>query len=536
MKINRALIFSVFFLIPSIYLTAATFYVWKDNPNPQAPYDSWENAAQSIQDAIDVSSDGDLILVTNGVYDVGGYAISNGLSNRVVINKPIIVKSLNGPSETLIVGGTPYDIKTGSGAIRCVWMTNGAVLSGFTLTNGYTSIGGVGNDNVRGGAVYGTSTNAILTNCVIIGNNGFEGGGVYSCSMFNSIIKGNSAVYGGGVHSSVLYNCVLTDNSAVWEGGGVHTSTLYNTVLTGNSAYTGGGANNSTLVNCTLTGNSANDTGGGVVSCNLTNCIVYYNSAQNGANHSDSVFNFSCTTPLPVGGVGNISDEPQLASSFHISATSPCIDKGDASSVYGVDIDGEVWSDQPSIGADQLIPGDATGSLSMRITASATRVLNGSTISFIANNDGKITLSVWDFGDGSFATNQPFITHKFTNNGTNIVRLTGYNDTYPDGVVAEVAIEVISQEARNHYVNVNSQNPVSPYSDWDTAATTIQDAIDAANDGDVIIVSDGVYNTGGLAVFGLMTNRVVINKPLTIKSLNGPSKTIISGCPSALGT
>ena len=64
---------------------------------------------------------------------------------------------------------------------------------------------------------------------------------------------------------------------------------------------------------------------------------------------------------------------------------------------------------------------------------------------------------------------------------------------------------------------------------WETAKETIQAAIDLAVSNDTVLVSNGLYATGGRVVHGTLTNRVVIDRPITVLSANGPESTIING-------
>jgi hypothetical protein len=574
MKTTPVLTAIIPLLLAASSVSAATHCVSLGSTNPQWPYATWATAATNIQDAVDAANAGDTVLVTNGVYSTGQWIGGQG-TNRVVLTNATALRSINGPQFTVINGG---------GGVRCAYLADGASLSGFTLTNGGTPF--------RGGGVVGASSNAFVTNCVISGNSASGGGGgaysctldnctltgnvegigAYSCTLYNCTLSGNSdggAIYctlsnctlsgnpgggasqctfyncmltgnsgGGGAFDSTLYNCTLTGNSATdpmtGRGGGASASTLYNCTLSGNSAHEGGGAWYSKLYNCTLTGNSADGVGGGASQCTLYNCIVYFNTAPVGANYNAyRTLNYCCTTPLPTNGVGNIALDPQLASVSHLSAGSPCRGAGSAAYATGTDIDGESWSNSPSIGCDEYHPGAVIGPLTVNLLATYTNFAVGLPVSFTALIEGRTTDSVWYFGDGDVVTNQPYVTHRWTQPGDYLVALWAFNESNLGGASAPLTVHVLAQPVS--YAAVTSTNPQPPYASWATAATNIQEAVDAAVAGGTVVVSSGVYATGGRAVSGVLIppnvlmTRLNVDKPLTVRSVNGPQLTVISG-------
>jgi len=339
---------------------SAVRYVDVNSTTPTPPYLSWATAAAGIQQAVDAATAGDEIVVTNGTYFTGGKALSGTMTNRVAVDKPLTLRSVNGPQFTIIQGFQVPGATNADGAIRCVYLANGASLSGFTLSNGATR--GVYDDPTkresRGGGVWCESATAVVSNCVMSGNAAsYGGGGAYGGTLNNCTLIGNSAqgqgcigceTFGGGAYGGTFNNCTLSGNSASGGGGAAGGDfiicTLNNCTLAGNSSFYGGGAYICALNNCTLSGNTASYGGGGAYQGTLNNCIVYFNTAVQGVNYSYSTLNYSCTTPLPPDGIGNISADPQLASASHLSAASPCRGVGNPAYTSGTDIDGEAWA------------------------------------------------------------------------------------------------------------------------------------------------------------------------------------------------
>ena len=273
-------------------LSQLVSYVSAASANSVAPFTSWSNAAVNIQDAVDaVSVPGSLVLVTNGVYNGGGSS-----AGRVTVTKPVLVASVNGAAVTVIEGNPLFGFNGTYFGTRCAFLASNAVLSGFTLTQGGTTSTG-DTPASQGAGAYCEDTNELILNCVITGNSSLgAGGGAVNGTLNNCVLSSNLVAYyvfnsvaggGGGAMGSVLNNCLLFANSVVWSGGG---------------------AWNSVLNNCTVVNNS-DGSGAALENCSANNSIAYYNSGPNAAN---STLNYSCTTPDPGGGIGNIIVEPLL--------------------------------------------------------------------------------------------------------------------------------------------------------------------------------------------------------------------------------
>src|ERR1044071_9080671 len=549
---------NIFALICALALplsgSAAIHYVNANNATPAPPYLTWATAATAIQDAVDVSSSGDEVVVTNGTYASGGRAVSGLMTNRVALDRAIFVHSVNGPQVTTIRGYQLPGTTNGDGAIRCVYLTNGVTLAGFTLTSGATRTGGDWTQEQLGGGIFcPTYPGGTVSNCVIIGNAAassgggvvyctlldctvaanwaiLEGGGAHVCNMSNGVVNGNYCQsWAGGVFGGILNNCMVISNSGTYgSGGATYFATLNNCTLSGNTGgVRGGAAWQATLNHCTITGNSSSSSAGGVEDATVNNCIVYFNTGPYG-NYLLSTLNSSCTTPLRPIGSGNTATDPLLASSSHLSAASPCRAAGNAANTSGIDIDGEPWGTPPSIGCDEYRPGFVTGPLTVAIRTSSTSALAGDSIDLIAMINGRTTKSTWDFADGLIVTNQPYTTHSWSAGGDYTVTLRAFNESQPDGVSATVTIHIAARPI--HYVAINNPTPAPPYASWATAATNIQQAIDAAAvAGALVLVSNGTYATGARVVAGSMSNRVAVTKPVILRSVNGPQLTLIQG-------
>ncbi len=612
-------------MLLTYHAPATVRYVDWNSPNATPPFTDWTTAATNIQDAIDAAVDGDLVLVTNGVYATGGRVVAGSLSNRVAVTRAVTVQSVNGPTVTRIQGFQIPGTKNGDGAVRCVYLTNNAALIGFTLTNGATRGSAATSNERQGGGVFCRST-AGVSNCIIVGNTAdSSGGGASSGKLFDCIIKGNSATngggvvgntlsnctlsgnvavsgggannstltgctlsnnaaqygggsysgtvinsaftgntadnqgggayfstvtnctltantaqYGGGVYSATVDNSVLKNNTAGSQGGGAYSGYLHNCALTGNTAGAGGGAYNVTASNCTLTGNGATQPGegGGATRGYFYNCILYFNTAPpSGGSDNYSVYvsttlQSCCTTPV-LNGTGNFEADPKLADNIHLSAGSPCRGAGNPLSTSGKDLDGESWFNPPSVGCDEFHAGTAVGGLTVSFKADYTNTAPGFSVNLSGLISGWATASRWEFGDGIVISNAPYTSHAWLAPGDYTVALRAYNESNPGGIAATTVVHVATEV---HYVAINSMSSLAPYNSWTTAATNIQDAVDAAVlPGALVLVSNGVYQTGGRVVYGALTNRVAVTKPLVVQSVNGPGATIIVGAQTVGG-
>ena len=425
--VSGLIIIWLWMLAPS---QAATWYVWT-NSAANGPGTEWSNAYQDIQSAVDAAVAGDQVWVRPGIYATGGrVAPGMALTNRVVIDKAIALSSSDGAATTIIEGGG----SEGPTAIRGVFMTHGACLTGFTVRYGKTMKSGADGDQ-QGGGIHMADPLCTVKDSVIRDNTALFGGGVFGGVCNGCHLTGNSTqipssmmvIAGGGAYQSILNSCLVEHNHSHWCAGGLSGGEAHDCVFQGNSASYNAGAtsgaklyacivrnnnsaspgaifsgeaystlicNNDTtqngvvsealLVNCTIVNNRASDKIGGAYGCTLVNSIVWSNSTHGTwptPDYMSCSFSNSCAPLLPLTS-GNINQSPAFLDwtngEYLVTSASPCRDAGTTSfwSACTTDYEGQPrwFGAAPDMGADEacvLFKEVVPGPTSFRLEASA---------------------------------------------------------------------------------------------------------------------------------------------------------------------
>ena len=402
-------------------------------------------------------------------------AVSSAINDETVNVAPSTYAPIDTTGKRVNIVGTAGAAATiidGGDARRCATLSDGTTLTGFTLQHGKS----LAADDQDGGG-------------------GAKGGTLVAC-----VLRENIAVCGGGAYGATLIRCTVTDNNA-GNGGGVYDCDAYNCLVAYNAAARGGGACYGELRGCTVVYNRGL-VSGGTDYARVFNSILRYNRTSNGrpnynlwgydgncideenANREDGEWADGYTIvrdPLFV--------DPENGD-FRLRAGSPCINYGDEEIMYvadGLDLAGNprIVDDDPDLGCyESEVEGfvvsvrvDGHGSVSDRTLV----VAEGGTATITATTDGR-AFQKW-LVDGADA-----------------------------GTGATLTLTDIDED---HVVTACFQRNTTTVSGGGAA---LQNAINAAKDGDTLVVSPGTYSA-----------IIATNAVLDIVSRDGAETTIIQG-------
>ena len=195
---------------------------WYVNPDPTVGDDEAngftpQTAKWTLAGVLSVATNaGDVVHAAAGVYKDGKmhYSDANGDSRAVIAPKVTLLGE--GPEKSIIRGernpdgGTYYQ---GEGAMRCVMLKSGALVSGFTLTNGHSSVTGSGSSAAtayNGTAAWGSDVSSTyVVNCRLTDSRSNSGAALH-VSLFDCVVDN---VYGnyGSISYCKLYGCYVNN-------------------------------------------------------------------------------------------------------------------------------------------------------------------------------------------------------------------------------------------------------------------------------------------------------------------------------------
>ena len=263
----------------------------------------------SLQEAIDIVSDGGVIVLGEGTYEHG--------QTFVVDHKSITIQGCCSAEDVVLSGSASHRVLDIFGDEN-----HAVVVQNLTI-----AFGRPGADN-HASALKVHDCQATFSQ-VIIENNG---GGT-----------GNTVAYGSGIESTLFERCIVRNNS-VENYAGLRSATARKCILHGN----GGWNNTGVLLDCESYNCSVYGNGGGAgnpwTSSGLSggvarNCIFWNNSAQSAYNPESVEYCLNSGHS----GVGNIEGNPLFVDpnvgEFGLMPASPAVDAGDPNPIFN-DADG----------------------------------------------------------------------------------------------------------------------------------------------------------------------------------------------------
>ncbi len=312
----RSKMWMLFFATFCVFKTQATVYYAKPSATGTGTGLSWANAS-TLADALNTAASGDDIWVMQGTHlptrDASfnaspadtrfkTFAIKSGVQvyGGFVGTETLLSQRSPSTNITILSGdiGTASDNTDNS--YNVVYFAdntvNTTILEGFTITAGNANVAGSFR-NTGGGVFIRATANAVspqLIRCIITGNNGTVGAGMYVANATPTINR-----------------CVFANNTATSTGGGIHvvgnSTTLSanvsftNTVIAGNIAPNGAGYYNTA-------------TGGGTADATLNFCTIQGNNATTGSgggfynNNSSSTANMAINNSIAWGNAANLNN------------------------------------------------------------------------------------------------------------------------------------------------------------------------------------------------------------------------------------
>ena len=494
--------------------------VVKDNPNAAIPYDTWENAAATLEEAYAFAENGCEIVISNGTYTT---------SAEIAVIKGVTIRSLTGDPKDVTIEA--------SGTHRMFTLGNrNAKFSGLTIAGGRINSYYEASGGIRIVEAGGTVEHCVISNCQ--GTTSYTYGGgiaiaanapalVDSCVICNC--GSTSSYFDGGLairlDGGEARNCLIKDNSIAVALTGVSHDC--------GAVYVNGGK----LVNCTVVNNSSTKCPGVVaVKGTVENCLIAENTstASTDAKTISWSGTASCFTNCVATDKINDWCEAEVhpfvsfaAGDYAPAPGTKAIDRGvlldwmdeDAKDFLGND---RVSGKAPDIGAIEYDQSKFSVSFKADILSGKAPLEVAFTVTAIGATGGLACSWDWN-GDGTVdETTDGSTSHWFTDPGVYNVRLSVKDESEaPELKVPQVVkVSVFGEQI---CVVTNNPNAAAPYDNWANAATSLADAYDFAEDGCEIVVSNGTH---------ALPTEINVVKAVTIRSLTGNPSDVVLRVPS----